>query len=250
MLKIRTSQPDPNLPSERLFRALKGSEAYWLLFKKMALYPTVETKSLSLLYDMAKANPDGMLVGEIERKIRVPHAQVSLALGKLRKSGLVESTKEGTAVRNWVPDHVLAFLDHVVLSVLGQRTDQVTLPSQRLLEAVKKMTPQWTLFVTLVKRRQHFTQFRVFTLLYDRFFEPDSEPMTVAELVKAVDREEDMIRRTLDALVWDGLLVQEEEPGKSLRFSVPVEVADFLTSYTSLALDEVEELPAAAYEGA
>lgn len=54
---------------------------------------------LSILRLLLSAHPTGMVVGEIQDELRIPHSTLSHHLEKLRHEGLVTVQREGTFLR-------------------------------------------------------------------------------------------------------------------------------------------------------
>ena len=69
---------------------------------------------LRILHRLRKALPDGLVVGEIQRQIKVPASTLSHHLEVLLQEGLVQQRREGRYLRYWPNDEGLAELVHFI----------------------------------------------------------------------------------------------------------------------------------------
>jgi DNA-binding transcriptional ArsR family regulator len=54
---------------------------------------------LRVMQLLLTAHPEGLVVGEIQQELEIPHSTLSHHLDKLRNEGLVEVSREGTFLR-------------------------------------------------------------------------------------------------------------------------------------------------------
>jgi len=70
---------------------------------------------LTLVRELLRAHPSGLLVGDLQGRVGIPASTLSHHLDTLRKAGIVETTREGTSLRQRVDPAALlevhGFLD-------------------------------------------------------------------------------------------------------------------------------------------